>query len=492
MQAHRRVPMSPPQIAPYPHPRASLDMRRVHCCNGAVPRNLSSMTQSSSIQRSSSSLDRAGQRVPWAACGVAASWLIYLAGVAWRYAHCFHWHPATDFIYKSMRDYVGRGKRMWDPNYTETVADIIFPPGGHIHLGLCYYFDPSLTLAMVVQFVQSILLPLILAAIGYELYGRRVALVALALASIYYPFIDYAAYFMTEGAYMFYLLLTMWLLVRSLRVRSTKAGLLLAVLAGIALGITAALKTVVLFCGTVIFLHLAMVAYRSGWRRVWVFLAGSTVGLLLIVIPLIVRATRINDGRFVAISTNGALTVLMGHQGNVRLFRFEDPRRGSNYWFGAPSAAQRGFTEVRKLPYGPYDSPDMLRDAWQWTRDNPWHSFQLSCLNVLDLFYGSLAFPSVGEPKWKPWMYWYQRFYWVFILLPSIVHLVIHRRQLSDLQGSGLADALLLLPLLSLIIVSFFTIGQPRYRIPFDTFQILLAARFYTAGRARRDGLVPK
>ncbi|MGB6045374.1 MAG: glycosyltransferase family 39 protein, partial [Pirellulales bacterium] len=382
-------------------------------------------------------------------------------------------------------------KRMWDPNYTETVGDIIFPPGGHIHIGLSYYFDHTLELAMVVQFVQSVLLPLILAMIGYELYGRRVAFVTLVLASIYYPFIDYAAYFMTEGPYVFYLALSMWLLIRSLRVGSAKVGLLFALLAGVMLGITAAFKTVVLACSAMIFLQLSLVAYRSKWRRPAILLAGSTVGLLVLVIPMTIRATRINDGKLTTISTNGALTVLMGHSGEIGTFHFNDRKRRRTYWFGSPAANQRGYKKQLSLPYGPWDSSEMLRDAWRWTRENPAAAFRLSCQNVLDLFQGSLAFPSVGEPRWKPWMYWFQRFYWIFILLPSLVHLAFNFRRLSDMQGPGLADSLLLLPLLGLMAVSFFTIGQPRYRIPFDAFQILLAARWYTGGLARRDGLVP-
>lgn len=433
-------------------------------------------------------------------------WSIYAAGIVWRYFHCFLWHPATDFIKVSMRDYVGRANRMWNANHVESMSDIVFPPGGHFHIGLIsragqwldgtmggwLELDSPLSAVMAVQFVESCLIPLLIAAIGYELYGHRVALVGLVLASIYYPFVDYAAYFMTEGPYTFFLVLTMWLLVRSLRVQSSRLGFMFAVLAGLSLGVTSSFKTVALACGAVMFAWLAFTAVRSQWHRIWLFLGGSALGLLVVVVPLINRATRINDGKLTPISTNGALTVLLGHSGEYGKFYFNDPKRkrGGSYWFTPPGGHQRGYRAQRRFSFGPYDSRAMLREAWSWTRSNPGTALRMSLQHVQDLFQG-IANPSSGEAKWQPWMYWFQRFYWVFILVPMVAHLLFHFKRLFQTQGPGLADALLLTPLLALMIVSFLTIGQARYRIPFDTFQILLAAQCYVGGIVRVDGLVP-
>ncbi|MEK6249610.1 MAG: hypothetical protein N2C12_15615, partial [Planctomycetales bacterium] len=131
--------------------------------------------------------------------------------------------------------------------------------------------------------------------------------------------------------------------------------------------------------------------------------------------------------------------------------------------------------------------------AWKWSKENPKEALTSSCQNVLDLFYGSLAFPSNKHKTWKHWVDWFQWVFWILILLPTVLFLIscCWRRLSLAKTKIEFADILLLLPIVGLVIVAFFTIGQPRYRIPFDAFFILLAARFYTWGALRPDGLVP-
>ena len=53
------------------------------------------------------------------------------------------------------------------------------------------------------------------------------------------------------------------------------------------------------------------------------------------------------------------------------------------------------------------------------------------------------------------------------------------RHRLIRPHAGGLPEALLFLPMLGLMLGVFLTIGEARYRIPFDGFMILLAARWY-------------
>jgi len=48
---------------------------------------------------------------------------------------------------------------------------------------------------------------------------------------------------------------------------------------------------------------------------------------------------------------------------------------------------------------------------------------------------------------------------------------------------------LLLVPIFGLFVASFIAKGEPRYRIPFDVFGIVLASLFYSAGGNRADPL---
>ena len=73
----------------------------------------------------------------------------------------------------------------------------------------------------------------------------------------------------------------------------------------------------------------------------------------------------------------------------------------------------------------------------------------------------------------------------------TITNLIRNPAFVGYLEAQHYGDLLVLMPVLALIIVAFFTIGEPRYRIPFDGFMILLAARCYSGGETRADGLVP-
>ncbi|NIP85250.1 MAG: hypothetical protein GTO03_06715, partial [Planctomycetales bacterium] len=188
-------------------------------------------------------------------------------------------------------------------------------------------------------------------------------------------------------------LLSLWLLVRSIRVPHTGWAVGLAALAGVALGVTTSLKTVILLPALLVLLHLATAAWRYRWGRLPLVLSLASLTLLVTITPLFVRATRLR-GKFTPISTNGPLDVMMGHRGRIRLFHFVDRSRNYRSMFGSPVALQKGYTEELRLPFAPYDVEQMLEEAWVWTRANPWLALQLSAEHVTELFYGSVPWPS--------------------------------------------------------------------------------------------------
>jgi hypothetical protein len=61
------------------------------------------------------------------------------------------------------------------------------------------------------------------------------------------------------------------------------------------------------------------------------------------------------------------------------------------------------------------------------------------------------------------------------------MHVVLNFRKMLRLEPDVLGDLLILLPVLGICIGAFITVGEVRYRIPFDGFLILLAARAYAA-----------
>jgi hypothetical protein len=218
-------------------------------------------------------------------------------------------------------------------------------------------------------------------------------------------------------------------------------------------------------------------------------LAVSLVGICLSVVPVSIRATHINDNRLTIISGNGQMNVLLGHYGEICSLHFLDSKRGAYYDFGTAAMVQQGCLTFKDVPCGPCDGKQLLDIAWKWIKENPVDAFLLSCHHVFNLF-STPPWPTSATPERK-WMRFAEQLYTIFILLPATIHVVRSLRPLLAFRLSAAGDLLIVLPIAALFLVAFLTIGEPRYRIPFDGFMILLAARCYTGGVTREDGLVP-
>jgi hypothetical protein len=146
--------------------------------------------------------------------------------------------------------------------------------------------------------------------------------------------------------------------------------------------------------------------------------------------------------------------------------------------FGSPVNAQRALQNNVTFNFGVYDAPRALQEAWQWSTNHAVEAVLLSIEHVFDLFVGSIPWPS-SATRFNGLANLYQQIYLVFILLPACIYLWGHARPMMRMDQSSVGSALLLLPLLGLMIAAFLTIGEPRYRIPYDGFTIIFAACAY-------------
>ncbi len=409
-------------------------------------------------------------------------WGIFLAGAIWRYHYLLHVHPATQFIYSDMQAYVQSALAWFDPHYVPTIVDTLYPPATGYFFGWLHRIDPSWHLALIMQWILSALVPVCIAAFAYDLFGKRVALLSLAMASVYFPFIDYASYFLSENLLLFCLMLAMTCLARALSTTHRVWRVISSALAGVMLGLAAVTKSVVLLPGLLIVLALGYHGLRYRARYIAWILIGATVGLCGVVVPAAQRCTRLNEGHYCTISTNGGIGVLIGHYNGLVMGHFRDDQRHTYFEFGSPPDFQTGLPigpeSNPEFSFGPYDSARALDTAWQQIKNQPLNAVLRSIEHVFGLFTGSVPWPTSHTPQ-RRWAIFFQEVYWVALLFPALVHLVQQRRALWRMRGTGLADALMILPLLGLMIVAFCTMGEPRFRIPFDGLMIVLAARCY-------------
>lgn len=398
------------------------------------------------------------------------AFLSFMGGLFFRWYYLFVLHPLTRYLYSDMKSYADLAWRLYSPGYHPAVIDVFYPPGTALFFGALIRLYPSWSIVMFAQFVMSVSIPVIIALISWELYGKRVALISLLIASLYFPFVEYAAYFLSENPFTFFFLLAFWLLVKSLKSPYRRRAILWGLFFGIATGVASMFRNVLLLPILFILVYLLLI----GKGRI---ILASLLGIALVLVPVARWCTRANEGKFCVISNNGALGVLQGHYGNTGHFYFQDSARGLYYEFGSPASLQKGMVEKSYFSFGTYESSKVLETAWNWISRHPAQAFQLSFAHIADLFVGTIAWPTSHTAQ-KPWMEAYQYLYLIFILLPAVYYII----------RSKATDLLLMLPLFGLLATVFITIGEPRYRIPFDSLLIILAARAYTLGKSEKSG----
>lgn len=408
---------------------------------------------------------------------IAAVVAVTVVGVTWRFLYVFDFHPPEANIFSDMKMYVTAALRLNDSAYQPGIADALFPPGTAYLLAVLHGWWGDWMAAAAVFVLLSALVPLLLAVIGCRLYGWRVGLGAMALSSLYFPFVDYTGYFLAETPYTFLLLLALTLMTVALSSARRLVFVAASLGAGLALGAAAGFKSVVLLPGLFLIIYIAWAGWRGRWRPLPAFLSLGLIGMSVVLAPLAERCTRLNEGGFCLISTNGALNVLLGHYGELRQAEFYDDGRAIRHHFGLPVSVLRGYRGVEKFPFGVYENDKVFNKAMEWMRDNPGTALHYSLNHVFDLFLWP-HWPTSHQPH-KTWATLSMQFYLIFLLPAMMWWLLRSFPTWRRLDARGMPEALLFLPLLGVMAVAFLTAGEPRLRIPYDGFAILLALRGY-------------
>lgn len=419
-------------------------------------------------------------------------WACVVVGALARALYVFVLHPEVDHVYSDMEGYVHRALA-WAAfgGAAETIADTVYPPGPTIYFGLLARADPAWRVAAIAQWAVSLGIIGLVWSIARRLYGNATAVVALVAASIYLPLIHYAGLFLAENPFTLAGLASFRWFLAATDAKDLAPATGWAMLAGLAAGLAASLKGTVL--APVVVVGVAWVALALRQRRPHSagVVIGALAGAALVMLPLAQRCTNLVRTQVCLGSTNAAMNVLMGHYGEVGPFYWYDDARNSWWTFQTPSAVLHGYTARADLPFPPYDEPANLALAKEWIRAHPWQALGASVEHVADLVAGRTLWPA-AELWGVDWGAVWQWLFWVFVLPPALARIAVKLPSMMRLDASSAAEVLLVAPLAGLAATAFLTIGEVRYRIPFDAFFIILAARGYVAlWSFRRGGRAP-
>ena len=421
--------------------------------------------------------------------------LAYLLGIALRVDYSLHVHRPEAFVDSDMHLYVALAQKLASGGQPLMPWDVTHPLGYPALLAFLISGSGSLARAADVQIVVSCLVPLSLGLLGLAAFGRRTALAAVAFASLYFPFIEYGALFLSEIHFILWLTLAFAGFLGALGARRPGVSLGLAAAGGLALSIAASLKSVALPAAVVFFaaeavaLLLAPTPGGVSWARrlrPWLLRGVVVAAAAAPLLGVLARVcTRGNRGHFCVTGNKVGSDFLLGHYGQIADIEWAADE-GHGFQFGSPSSHLRHYEEHVKVPFLMTDNAANSAEAWRWIAKHPFDALVLSLDHVYDTFFGAVMWPSFGHASW-PLAHLFQYLFVVLLFVPALLACVgIGKRGLRAFATSR--TALVLSPVLALAITVAIATGEVRYRIPFDVFFIVVACALVVGDLARVDG----
>ncbi|MDP9000334.1 MAG: hypothetical protein M3O46_09505 [Myxococcota bacterium] len=432
----------------------------------------------------------------------------YCVGLIARRAYILDAHHPRNHVYSDGMPITALAELLVDPNGRQQFFHTLWPPGTSAFFALNLIYDPTLGSAAAWQFVLSSAVPLIVAHTARLAWGPRAGWIALTMSALHFGFIHYGGFFLAEQLFQFAVVVAVWTTVAALVMgRWSSANDSLAssatvfarwrVLSGVVCGLAWALAysfrpnalPVALFVG----LWMSARWLRRRQRDALLGLAGGLLGLLVVMVPLTSRCTSLL-GHFCPGSSNSAMNLALGHAPDVAGLYFrprdDQPSAGMNYWY-PPARAHHGYVGTAVVPTSLYDTGRVL--SWVADRfvEHPFDFLVVSLGNALDLF----GFPYWPEdyallPARRATIL--KQLFLVFVLVPGLAMWGLNVRRMTQKRELGDVESLFTAVIFGMFVVAAASLGEARYRIPFDTVLIALAARAYTCNRVDRDVLQPQ
>jgi 4-amino-4-deoxy-L-arabinose transferase-like glycosyltransferase len=412
--------------------------------------------------------------------------VILAAGTVWRYLHVFRLHDPRKYVYSDMQMYVELSKRIARPDHTLRIGDITHPPGMTELLAWVYKTNPDFAPMLWIQFAVAAAIPFAVGALAWLAFGKSSGRWAAIVTTAYFPFVDFAGYFLAENYLALFATLSLVCYFGALRFwevvapgpKRTAGVVAIGLLGGFVFSLAAVMKMVAMpAIGGFVILHFLFT--HGAPRKVRAIVAGTAI---LGAIPFMYwqadRCTTANEGKFCTGSNKAPSDFLLGHYGRIQGITWKDPKKPGHVGFGSPAAYQHGYRDKPEVPFLITDAKQNTDLAWKWIRKNPGQSLVLSFEHVWDIFGGSLTWPAVATTYWAPAQA-FQYLFLAFLFFPSLILLldVARKRGLLGLLRS--VELAIFAPMFGVMLSVFVATGETRYRIPWDATFIILGVEFF-------------
>jgi 4-amino-4-deoxy-L-arabinose transferase-like glycosyltransferase len=382
-----------------------------------------------------------------------------------RCYYIFFLHPPERFIYSDMQGYYERALKIAN-GMPQNIADTLTAPGTHFFYSICFYTGHPFLMLKLMNLLISILSCYFIFLITKELFSRRAALISFFISSVNFLFID----ILSETSFIFFFSLLFYLIIKSTKASMVSKKCIFLTLAGLCSSIAVAIRP-----GILIFILLFILWNLMNWKKQKIISSLFFVLGYLPIYALLTFHTYQLTGNTGFVSTNGGLNFYQGRS-HVKDIRFIDSQRGLQFFFASPVAVQKGYYFNTSFDFGPYESARLFEEGMKEARKNIPRTISFSLEHILDLFHTTVIWPSccAGGSIEKIVKY-FNIFFIYIIILPSILPLLFNFRRFAVSNA--------VLPYIALgsnIIVAIIYYGDPRFRVPFDMFSIILTAYLFS------------
>jgi len=409
------------------------------------------------------------------------AWGAIAVGALIRLLWAFVLHPPYDFVFSDMQGYVSRAQGLATGAPLERYF-AFYPPGTHILLAGPLLLDEGvvgLRAAAALWWALSSASVVFAWRLALCLLTPRAAAVTAALCAAYPLFFFYAGFFSSETPAMALLLAGLWLGYRS-RHLPGRAAVVSAIGSGMLAGAAVAVRPQFLL--NVVVLGVAMRGgARLGRLQLPVALAAAAI---LVLIPVVVHNSAAAN-KLTGISEYPGLIFYQAHC-DIHLVTAGTPERGV-FAFGSPVAFERNRGHDETFPDRQvWDQGFFLDRGLDCIREDGFSHLRIVGRNLLDAGATSTPFPLGDPPAVKTIARATNLVYSLGLVVIVVATIVLLRRRrdrpTEKSNQLGYGERQLLLHLACLLPVVLVFLSEPRYRIPYDVFGLMLLAALVTAG----------
>ncbi len=410
-----------------------------------------------------------------------------LAGVILRAWLVFVVHTPSEHIYSDIAGYVSFANRLLDPGTVLTAFDFIQPIGTSFLLAAIMKVTGGLSAANVTWFLMSSMIPVFWFSAAHTLAGIRIAAAVAWLTALDISNASFAALFMSETPFGFLLAggsACLALAFRSEGARSRQ----LAIAAGIIWGVSLAFRGHAL---AILFMLVSTCGYLFAKGRRDHILFNALIPFALVTLAFSAYFST-KAGRPMITTLGMGCQTLMGRLPDAAETRFQVTGTSIVHFYGSPAVHQRCPTRKYVFPFAVIDNGAALSEVARRMWHEPAQFISLSLRNANDTITGNDPWPPNQMPTVN-WLRIFESLFAVFVMIPACALVV------PPFRGNRrmLEIATLALPVAGIWLIGLLTIGETRYRVPFDGMLIIMACMKWAEvlaswGKTRSFGLRPQ